>query len=47
MVDMRLALTGAGIAADGRIFGDLASLNTRDNDVAERALAQPGQPNHE
>jgi hypothetical protein len=30
-----------------RRFGDLASLSTRDNDVAERALAQPGQPNHE
>jgi len=30
-----------------RRIGDLASLSMRDNDVAERARAQPGELNHE
>jgi len=47
MVNMRAGLPRLGTVCDEYRLGDLASLSTRDNDVAERARAQPGEPNHE
>jgi hypothetical protein len=40
-------VNSTGMPAGNDRVGALASLSKRDNDVAERARAQPGELNHE